>query len=562
VVRPGEDRGLRLSPVLVCAAILACFASPARAATFVVTNANDGGAGSLREAIAGAEATSEEDLIRIEATGRISLRSPLESLDGRVSIVGPGLDRLEVTRASDAPDDFRILTVSAGASVSIEGVTVSGGLVTDRTAAQGGGIRNAGRLALRRVAIARNAVDVDVVSGAGGGIYNAGVLTIEESTVVANAVTAPAGLAQGGGIYNVSALTVTDSTFTENRLVSGVGAAGAAIGNSGGSATIRRSAIADNRGPGEMTAIRNEAGTLTLENSTVAGNDGGVGVRHPGTTRILSSTIASGSASNLVGFESDVEAFVYLQNTILADPGPGRPNCSIATMTTVVSEGHNLADDGSCEFLGAAGDQAGVDPGVGPLRDNGGPTATMALGAASPAIDRGDARGLTTDQRGLPRPAGAAADVGAFEVQPAPPPGGGGPDPPGTLPPGDGGGSEPSGGRPPAGVPSAPPGPVRLGPASVFRIGAPRRRKRDGTAVVPVTVPGPGTLVLAGRRVRRTTRTVRARGTVLLTARAVRRPKPGRAVTVKTRITFTPRGGVPRTRSLSVRLVRVRPGRV
>ena len=63
-----------------------------------------------------------------------------------------------------------------------------------------------------------------------------------------------------------------------------------------------------------------------------------------------------------------------------------------------------------------AGGDTFPDPKLGPLADNGGPTLTMALLPGSPAIDAGNTSlAPTTDQRGFPRPAGLAADIGAFE---------------------------------------------------------------------------------------------------------------------------------------------------
>ena len=81
--------------------------------------------------------------------------------------------------------------------------------------------------------------------------------------------------------------------------------------------------------------------------------------------------------------------------------------------------------DGSSGF-GAAGDQNGtgaapLDPLLGPLEDNGGPTLTHALRKGSPALDAGDDAAitnydLTTDQRGEPRLSGPHVDIGAVEV--------------------------------------------------------------------------------------------------------------------------------------------------
>ncbi|HEY2084377.1 MAG TPA: choice-of-anchor Q domain-containing protein, partial [Verrucomicrobiae bacterium] len=85
--------------------------------------------------------------------------------------------------------------------------------------------------------------------------------------------------------------------------------------------------------------------------------------------------------------------------------------------------------NGSFGFTnGVNGDLAGstnapLDPILGPLADNGGPTFTMALLHGSPALDAGDDAllqppyALKNDQRGFPRKSGAHVDIGAFEFQ-------------------------------------------------------------------------------------------------------------------------------------------------
>ena len=80
----------------------------------------------------------------------------------------------------------------------------------------------------------------------------------------------------------------------------------------------------------------------------------------------------------------------------------------------------NANNDGGGS-LRAAIELANTDPLLGPLADNGGPTLTIALLPGSPAIDAGRVvPGVTADQRGVPRPQGAAPDIGAFEVATAP----------------------------------------------------------------------------------------------------------------------------------------------
>jgi len=87
--------------------------------------------------------------------------------------------------------------------------------------------------------------------------------------------------------------------------------------------------------------------------------------------------------------------------------------------------GHNLIGSMASSVVivnGVNGNQVGtiaspIDPLIGALADNGGPTETRALLAGSPAIDAGDAEGCPkADQRGVARPQGAACDIGAFEL--------------------------------------------------------------------------------------------------------------------------------------------------
>ena len=114
-----------------------------------------------------------------------------------------------------------------------------------------------------------------------------------------------------------------------------------------------------------------------------------------------------------------------LKNSILSgNPTIGAPaNCR----ALIRSAGYNLIGikNRECTFTAGIGDKVGsvalpLDPLLGPLADNGGPTFTRALKGGSPAIDAGDpavpgsgaAACLATDQRGAVRPADAACDIG------------------------------------------------------------------------------------------------------------------------------------------------------
>jgi hypothetical protein len=126
-------------------------------------------------------------------------------------------------------------------------------------------------------------------------------------------------------------------------------------------------------------------------------------------------------------------------NTILAtNTGSTGPDC--ANTGTVTSQGYNLIGNNTgCTFTPATGDQVGtgaspINPLLGALGDNGGPTPTMSLLTNSPAINAGNPAAVsdatapappalipcaTTDQRGVSRPQGAFCDIGAFEFRTA-----------------------------------------------------------------------------------------------------------------------------------------------
>jgi hypothetical protein len=110
-----------------------------------------------------------------------------------------------------------------------------------------------------------------------------------------------------------------------------------------------------------------------------------------------------------------------LKGSVLANPEG--VNCAAPPGFAFSSVGHNLDSDGTCG-LGDPTDLSTVDPMLGPLQSNGGPTPTQALRSGSPAIDRMPTAActLTGDQRGGARPregngtSPSGCDVGAYEV--------------------------------------------------------------------------------------------------------------------------------------------------
>ena len=131
---------------------------------------------------------------------------------------------------------------------------------------------------------------------------------------------------------------------------------------------------------------------------------------------ISNTTINNNTASSSGGGIHNLGAANLVNTIVSGNTALTGPDCTGA----LTSLGHNLIGDTTgCGFTGVVGDQTGVDPLLGPLQNNGGPTWTHALNPGSPAIDAGDDTVTpSTDQRGVPRPQGSASDIGAYERGP------------------------------------------------------------------------------------------------------------------------------------------------
>ena len=135
---------------------LAVAAPSASAGTFPVTNTNDSGPGSLRQAITDADNSSDaSNTIPISATGTIGLQSALPQITKSMEIDGPGAASLDFKQSGHFAGIFDI---AVGTTVHISDLTVSGGF---------GGISNLGALTLSDVTVTNNHGQND-----GGGIFN------------------------------------------------------------------------------------------------------------------------------------------------------------------------------------------------------------------------------------------------------------------------------------------------------------------------------------------------------------------------------------------------------
>jgi hypothetical protein len=315
------------------------------------------------------------------------------------------------------PVPFRILHVSQGGHLTLEGVTIQGG-----AALSGAGVFNVGTLSIAASIIRRNMA----LRGIGGGILNVGALAIVDSWVVENAVFENS----GGGIVSGGTLTISRSTVSLN------GADGFGGLLVGGTAVIADSEISDNGGLFSGGGIGTQ-GDTTITNTTIARNraslerGGGVYVLG-GVLRLTNVTVADNLVDSLVGSAGGllVEAgSVQLQNTILArnfsrppeaEQGAGSgPDC----WGSLTSLGNNvLGDTTDCAADLLSTDQIG-DPGLGTFVEgtsSGG--GHIPLLAGSVAVDAGNpAACLPTDQLGRLRADGdgngtVVCDIGAIEL--------------------------------------------------------------------------------------------------------------------------------------------------
>jgi hypothetical protein len=342
------------------------------AATIQVTNNNDGGPGSLRQAIA--DAIAGEDITFADnVTGTITLTTGQLSISKNLTITGPDADILTISGNNAS----RVFYVGVGATVTISGLTIANGY----TDGSGGGIcNNDGTVALNNCTMSGNNAYWN-----GGGIYNNGTVVLNNCTVSDNT----AYIGDGGGISNDGGTaTLTNCTISGNAAGWG---GGGGIYNANGTVTLNNSTVSDNTAGGGG-GIYNVGGTVKVKNTIVAGNNAAVGPDCFGTLTSYGCNLVEDTSDCTIS--GDETCNIYGEDPLL---GPLQDN-SGPTFTHALLEG-SPEIDAVCTDCGCT---------------------TI------------DGQQVTTDQRGEPRPADgdddgtALCDIGAYELQlpptqPAPP---------------------------------------------------------------------------------------------------------------------------------------------
>ena len=317
--------------------------------------------------------------------------------------------------------------------------------------------------------------------GAGGGLYvAAGSVTLNGDTLNGNQAiggpagspppfdgdagtqASPGGAGMGGGLYaGGGTVTLTNVTLFGNSAQGGTagnGALGKALGTAG------TGGFGGTGGAGSGGGLEAAGGTIRLTNDTLSSNsarggaagNGGAAQQAPGGRGGTGGAGAGGGLAIVNGTSTTLVNTLIAKNTTtggsggVGGPGGTQPihfprgsngSAGVASAPdvsgNVSSSDDDVIGDGSGSNLSnlTHGDQVGssaspIDPKLGPLQNNGGPTQTMALLPGSPAIDAGDTAVLSTiaqqegvavsaatDQRGVARSNSAGVDVGAFEYQ-------------------------------------------------------------------------------------------------------------------------------------------------
>lgn len=421
----------------------------ANATTLVVTNLLDGGAGSLRQAIANAASGDAITFAPGLSAAQISLASTL-TLTKNLTIDGAAL-ALPISISGDSNGDgigdVRVFVVNSGVTATLHRLDIRRGSVPfDQS---GAGIFNSGTLAVTNCAFSNNHAGSN-----GGTIYNGGggELTIANSTITGGSAV------RGGGIYNDSSstLTVTNSALSSNQASWGGGIFNANFGTvaltnstlSGNLAVVNGGGIENHQTlivsnstfsanfAGQGGGIYNAGNPLFISNSTLAsntanGNGGGI-FNTFGSANVYNTTIVfnvadadADSVGSGAGVYSDSVGTFNLRNSVVAGNSVGgAPIYNDCTGTIGIYGSNRFSNTDGCTaapgspgsafFIGSLAELSG-------LANHGGPTQTVALVPPSNLIDGGvvctDQNGnpLATDQRGQPRNVGAACDIGAFE---------------------------------------------------------------------------------------------------------------------------------------------------
>jgi predicted outer membrane repeat protein len=334
---------------------------------------------------------------------------------------------------------IRLIHLSGAASLSLNNVTLSNGIANTAGLGSFGGaifVSNTATLEL----ISNTTFTTNTSTAAGGAIGLDTAATIGSITL--SLFTGNSSGAAGGAISVVtggSIVSIDNSTFADNQAAAAGGAisltTGCSIGTISDSTFSGNSAIAAGGGisvltTSTITAIINS----TFSGNTAGTNGGGIDVTTTGNIQKITNSTFTDNTATLVGGGINLlttSTITTLTSTIIANNSAlSGPDVGDPTLTGIIAESFNLIGINTNSGLVAGNPNANnskvgtaaspINPGLGPLANNGGPTQTHEIFITSPAFESGaNPDALAFDQRGAGflRVTGSQADIGAFELQ-------------------------------------------------------------------------------------------------------------------------------------------------
>jgi hypothetical protein len=426
------------------------------AATRVVANCNDSGAGSLRNAVAGALSGDIIDLHSLSCTRILLTTGEIAIPQNSLTVIARGRDAMML----DGHGTYRIFRHTGTGTLRLQDVTVARGFHEPASeleyVSRGGCIASDGNVEihLTRIHHCDNPAGgfLDSPSAAGGGISALGNVKATHSTVFGNSAS---DASTGGGIDAEGHVTLLYSHVFNNRAFDGAGV------RAGKGASITYSTIRDNLGSSDGGGLYLDSGDLLVNKSTISDNQarqtthwsnfprgGGIYAAGNGKRSIVDSTLSGNSAAYGTAFYMHGDIVVSNStiafNVAIDGDDPQIPPCdgrgaiwggTLTLRSTIVANntcfdgiGLDVARDapvivGTNNLIVNAdvavpSDTITADPRLAPLGYNGGPSRTHMLLSDSPAISQGsNFYNRAYDQRGpgFPRVKGAFPDIGAIE---------------------------------------------------------------------------------------------------------------------------------------------------
>ena len=373
--------------------LLTIFSIPIQAATYTVTNLNDNGTGSLRQAVLDANASLGADTITFQngLSGTIALTTGQLAINDSLAINGPGASVLAISGNNTS----RVFAIKADLNVSISnltlkdgrnsccgaGIVMTQGVLTisnvtfsNHTAVSGGAIYNNSSPGLTggELTIVGSTFNNNLAMEWGGAISNVdtGIVTIEDSIFTGNSAQY-----DGGAINNIGKLTINNSTLSDNSSLK----SGGGLYNNGGTVTVNNSTVSGNVAVGGSSyfpgggGICSKYGTLTVSNSALFGNStGGHGgaIQIQRTTvdpllksslAVINSTLSGNSAGNSGGGIINVDSILTIVNSTVSGNSVG--GGTVGYGGAIANTGNLLISDATVINNTVSGNSAGTGGG-------------------------------------------------------------------------------------------------------------------------------------------------------------------------------------------------------